>query len=107
MFVIIESTFFLFFGLGLIATHVVMSLHIASGIEVKSGGIMSVYCLHEWNFKYDFGWVALCSMVLFGTAFGAAFHQKRETEEQPNETSIYAASWQSASRKTTVSQFPC
>jgi len=26
-------------------------------------------------------------MVLFGTAFGAAFHQKRETVEQPNETS--------------------
>ena len=60
-----------------------MSLHIASGIEVKSGGIMSVYCLHEWNFKYDFGWVALCSMVLFGTAF----YQKGETVEQPNETS--------------------
>ena len=53
MFVIIESTFFLFFGFGLIATHVAMSLHIASGIEVKSGGIMSVYCLHEWNFKHD------------------------------------------------------
>jgi hypothetical protein len=29
-----------------------MSLHIASGIEVKSGGIMSVYCLDEWNFKH-------------------------------------------------------
>ena len=44
---------------------------------------MSVYCLHEWNFKYDFGWVTLCSMVLFGTAF----YQKGETVEQPNETS--------------------
>lgn len=65
-----------------------MSLHIVSGIEVKSGGVMSVYCLHEWNFKHDaFSELHHVVRSCLELLLKQLFHQKRETVEQPNETS--------------------